>query len=305
MTTDNTKTHTDIKSDGWIARLPAFMRPYALLARLDRPVGIWLLLLPGWWALMLSTGGVWRLNGEDIKLLLLFGLGAVVMRAAGCVLNDIYDRDLDAVVARTKSRPLASGAVSRAQAFIFLAVLLLTGAVVLFQMNFVAVLLGFLSLPLIALYPLMKRITWWPQLFLGVTFNFGALIGWAAATGTVGVPALLLYMGAIFWTLGYDTIYAHQDKDDDQLAGIKSTALKLGARSKTFVAIVYGVAFVFIALAFVMGGAGILSYLLLILPALHLAGQIKRWDEHDAQSCLQLFRSNRDFALLVLLAACV
>src|SRR5262245_15792348 len=193
--------HTDIRPESWIFVLPVPARPYAVLARLDRPVGWWLLLLPGWWAILLAGGGAFQLNMADWHVFTLFFIGAVVMRAAGCVVNDLWDRRLDQKVERTQLRPLASGEVSVKQAMIFLAVLLLIGFVILLQMNFVTILLGILTLPLILIYPVTKRITWWPQLVLGLTFNFGALMGWSAVTGAVGSSALFLYIGGVFWTL--------------------------------------------------------------------------------------------------------
>lgn len=298
------KSQSDISDQkGLIARLPNAIRPYAVLMRLDRPVGWWLLLLPGWWAIALASGGAFALNQDDLTLFLLFFVGAVIMRAAGCIINDLWDRDLDRQVARTAGRPLAAGAITPRQALFVLCGLLASGALILFQLSLVAILLGFLALPLIALYPLMKRWTWWPQIFLGLTFNFSALIGWAAVSGVVELPALLLYAGGIFWTIGYDTIYAHQDADDDALIGIKSSALKLGEKSPRWIAGFYALAFLMIAGAFTAGGAGWLSLAALVLPAAHLFLQIKRLDTNDPAICLLLFKSNRDAGLLFLLAA--
>ncbi len=289
----NTKTHTDIKREGGVEKLlPRFLRPYAALARLDRPIGMWLLLLPGWWAIMLASGGVTRMDGAAWKTFALFGIGAIVMRAAGCVVNDLWDRDLDKKVGRTSARPLASGEVNVRQAIGFLVALLGVGLIILLQMNALTILLGILSLPLIAIYPLMKRFTWWPQLFLGFTFNFGALMGWSAVTGAIEFPAVLLYVGGIFWTLAYDTIYAHQDKEDDALAGIKSTALLFGAESKKYVSVFFAIAYVLIFTA---------SQSLFLVPAaLHLAWQLHAWKPDDAASSLRVFKSNRDFGILVL-----
>lgn len=294
-------THTDINSKGWLARLPASWQPFAVLMRLDRPIGTWLLLLPGWWAIGLSSGGWLTTNAHDAWLFVLFGIGAVVMRGAGCVINDLWDRDFDRAVERTRLRPLASGAVSIKAALGFIAFLLLIGLGILLQLPFVAILLGLLTLPLIVSYPLMKRMTWWPQFFLGITFNFGALIGWAAVTGVISLPALLIYIGGILWTLGYDTIYAHQDKDDDALIGVKSTARKFGAASKRWVAGFYAGAFVLMALGFLIGGVG-MSGVLLLAAATHLVWQVKAWDMNDPASSLKLFKSNRDFGLILLLA---
>lgn len=295
-------THTDINSKGWLARLPASWQPFAVLMRLDRPIGTWLLLLPGLWTIALASGGWLTMNWHDAWLFLLFCVGAVVMRGAGCVINDLWDRDFDRAVERTKQRPLASGAVSPKQALAFLAFLLLIGLGILLQLPFTAILLGILTLPLIISYPLMKRVTWWPQFFLGITFNFGALMGWAAVTGVVSFSALLIYIGGILWTLGYDTIYAHQDKDDDALIGVKSTARKFGAASKRWVAGFYVAAFALMALGFLIGGVG-LSGVLLLAGAAHLIWQVKKWDMNDPASSLKFFKSNRDFGLILLLAA--
>lgn len=294
-------THTDINRKGWITGLPNVLQPYAILMRLDRPIGTWLLLLPGWWAIVMASGGVFQMNGQDIYLFMLFGIGAVIMRGAGCVINDLWDRDFDRAVERTKLRPLASGAVSVKQALVFLIFLLLIGLSILIQLPFVAILLGILTLPLIISYPLMKRVTWWPQFFLGITFNSGVLIGWAAVTGAVELPALLLYAGGILWTLGYDTIYAHQDKDDDALIGVKSTARRLGEHSRHWVAGFYAGAFALLALGYLLAGVG-LSGVLLLAAAAHMVWQVRTWDMNDPANSLRMFRSNRDFGLILLLA---
>ena len=295
-------TYTDINNKGWLAKLPQTWQPFAVLMRLDRPIGTWLLLLPGWWAIVLASGGVTFINREDIFLFILFGIGAVVMRGAGCVINDLWDRDFDRVVERTRLRPLASGAVSVKQALGFLVPLLFIGFIILIQMPSAAIWLGILTLPLIVSYPLMKRITWWPQLFLGITFNAGALIGWAAVTGTVELFALLLYAGGILWTLGYDTIYAHQDKDDDALIGVKSTARKLGEHSRRWVAGFYASGFILITLGFILAGAG-WSLVFVIPAACQLLWQVRTWDMNDSANSLRMFKSNRDFGLIMLLAA--
>lgn len=287
-------------------RIPAPLKPYALLARLDRPIGIWLLLLPGWWAILLASGGLRSLNFYDLKLLALFGIGAIVMRAAGCIVNDLWDRNLDAQVDRTKQRPLAAETVGLLHACAFLSLLLLAGLAILLSIpSLVTILLGILAVPLIALYPLMKRVTWWPQVFLGIVFNFGALMGWSAVTGVIGAPAALLYLGGIFWTLGYDTIYAHQDREDDLRVGIKSTALKLGVHSKKWVVGFYAVAWLLIFSAFISAGAGILSGFALLAAAGHLFWQMMRWNPNNPMNSLDIFRSNRDFGLIVLAAALI
>jgi 4-hydroxybenzoate polyprenyltransferase len=294
--------HTDIQYTSWIQRLPLSLQPYAVLARLDRPIGIWLLLLPGWWSIMLAGGGMFHTSLKAIEIFVLFGIGAIVMRAAGCVVNDLWDRRLDQKVERTAVRPLASGEISVAQACIFLGVLLGIGLLILLQMNRLTIALGILSLPLIILYPLMKRWTWWPQAFLGLTFNFGALMGWSAVTGAVGSPALLLYLGGVFWTLGYDTIYAHQDKEDDALAGIRSTALKFGAHSKEYVAMFYALAWMLMTAACWLGSKDILAVLFMLPAAWHFFHQVKTWDMNDPESSLATFRSNRGAGLWVLAA---
>jgi 4-hydroxybenzoate polyprenyltransferase len=295
--------HSDINTTGWISRLPPKIRPYMLLVRLDRPIGTWLLLLPGWWSIVLARGGAANLQGHDWYLLVLFGIGAIVMRGAGCVINDLWDRKLDRRVDRTRLRPLATGAVSTFQALIYTGCLLLIGFLILIQMNAVAVLLGCLSLGFVIIYPSMKRITWWPQAFLGLTFNFGALIGWAAVMEGVAVPALVLYAAGFFWTLGYDTIYAHQDIEDDMQVGIKSSALRLGAESKKWIMRFYAISWLLILLSFFIAHAGGFSMLVLALAGAHLAWQLRRWNPSSPKSSLKIFKSNRDFALIVLAAA--
>ena len=229
--------HTDIEREGWVGKLPVSLVPYAILARLDRPIGAWLLFLPGLWSILLARAP-W---GETIRLLILFAIGSVVMRSAGCVVNDMWDRKIDRMVARTAGRPLASGALSMSQAAVFLALLLCIGLGILLSLNRAAQLLGAASLVLVALYPAAKRVTWWPQAMLGLTFGFGAPMGYVAATGHFGLAALLLYAAVFFWILGYDTIYAHQDREDDALVGIASTA-RLFADTRPFLAACYGLA---------------------------------------------------------------
>ncbi len=292
---------TDIRFD-LVEKLPPIARPYALLMRLDRPIGWWLLLLPSWWAIMVSGGGVTGLSVYHWYLFALFFVGAIAMRGAGCIINDLWDKDLDARVERTKFRPLASGQIKPWQAIIFLILLLFFGLFVLVQTSALAFWLGMLSMVFVISYPYMKRITWWPQAFLGVTFNFGVLIGWAAVTEDIGFATLLMYVGAFFWTLGYDTIYAHQDKDDDAMIGIKSTALLFGERSKKYVAVFYGAAWGLIATCLFMMEASILSLGLIVLPGLHLMLQILNWKPNDKASSLRWFQSNRDCGLLFLLA---
>ncbi len=290
--------HTDIPADDWVERqLSPWLRPYARLMRLDRPIGTWLLLLPCWWGVVLARGSL-----ADIWYLMLFALGAVVMRGAGSVINDIYDRDIDRKVERTRSRPLASGDIKLWQALILLALLLLIGLGVLLLFNRFTIGLGIASLLLVFTYPLAKRVTWWPQLVLGLAFNLGALMGWTAIHGGIGIPAFLLYVGGVFWTLAYDTIYAHQDKRDDALIGVKSLALKLGERSRPWIALFYAAALVLIALAGLTAGLGKSFLVLLGIAAAHAVWMLTVWNPDDPANCLKRFRANRDFGLIVLLA---
>ena len=293
---------SDINITGWIANLPTSWQPYAVLMRLDRPIGWWLLLLPGWWGIVLGANGAQGMFLSDIRLMVIFFIGAVIMRGAGCIINDLWDRDLDKQVERTKLRPLASGQVSMVGAISFLAYLLFTAFIILLMTSGITILLGVLSLIFVAVYPLMKRITWWPQAFLGLTFNFGALMGWSAATHKLELEAWFLYAAGFFWTLGYDTIYAHQDKDDDEVVGIKSTALLFGDRSKFWVSLFYIMTIIFLSIAFIFADAGLVSFVLLIIPVIHLVRQISDWDIYDADNSLLIFKSNRNFGLLVLLA---
>ena len=287
---------SDIRPDDWVERrLPAAFRPYARLARLDRPIGTWLLLFPGWWGIALAAR-----RWPDPVLMALFALGALVMRGAGCTLNDIADRHYDGQVARTRLRPLPSGAVSIAQAICFLIVQLAIGAAVLFSLNWVSVLLGFLVLILIGTYPFMKRITYWPQLFLGLNFNWAALLGWTAVTGAIGRPSILLYLGGVFWTLGYDTIYAHQDKEDDVRIGVKSSALALGDKTRPWLFIFYGAALTLWGAAGQAVGLGLLFWAGLALTGLHFIWQAGRVDIDDPADCLAKFRSNRIVGWLLL-----
>ena len=290
--------HTDIRREGLSGWLPAPLVPYALLMRLDRPIGSWLLFLPGLWAFA-AVAPSW---GRGIWLTFLFGLGAVVMRGAGCVVNDLWDRDLDRQVERTAARPLASGAVSARQALVFLAGLLVVGLVILLQLPRAAIWLGVASLVPIALYPLAKRVTDWPQAVLGIVFTWAAPTGWAAATGALSPPALLLWAAGFGWTLAYDTIYAHQDREDDALVGIRSSALTLGERTRPFLAVAFTGCLALVATAGLRAGLGPAFLVGLLLPAGHFAWQWWRIDIHDPALCLRLFRSNRDAGLLIALA---
>jgi 4-hydroxybenzoate polyprenyltransferase len=286
----------DIHGNDWIERfLPAAAWPYARLARLDRPIGTWLLLFPGWWGIALAAP-----QWPDLRLMALFALGAVVMRGAGCTLNDIADRHYDGRVARTRLRPLPSGAVSVRQAVGFLLVQLAVGGAVLFSLNRISVLLGIAVLGLIGSYPFMKRVTYWPQVFLGLNFNWGALLGWTAVAGTLGRPALLLYLGGIFWTIGYDTIYAHQDKEDDALIGVKSSALALGQHTRPWLFVFYAAAVLFWGMAGWVVGCGGLFWAGLAAATLQLLWQAACVDIDRPADCLAKFRSNRAVGWLML-----
>lgn len=290
--------HTDIRAQGWVAHLPRGWQAYALLMRLDRPIGIWLLLLPGLWAFALAAPD-W---GTGLWLALLFGLGAAIMRGAGCIVNDLWDRDLDKLVSRTAARPLASGAVSAKRATLFLVVLLALGLAILLSLNLLSIGLGVLSLLPVALYPAAKRVTNWPQAVLGLTFSWAALMGYAAATGRLDGAAFALYAAAFLWILGYDTIYAHQDREDDAMVGIRSSALTLGERTRPFLVACYGGVVALLALAGWLGGSGPWFWPALLVPAAHLGWQVARLDIHDAPLCLRLFQSNRQTGLLIALA---
>jgi 4-hydroxybenzoate polyprenyltransferase len=282
----------------WVDGLaPAWTRPYLRLARLDRPIGSWLLLMPCWW----STGLAAVHAGSNVNLwhLLLFFIGAFAMRGAGCTWNDIVDRDLDRRVERTRSRPIPSGQVTVAAAAGFLVLQALVGLAVLLQFNRFTVYVGLASLAVVAVYPFMKRITYWPQIVLGLAFSWGALMGWPATFGRLDPPAFLLYAGAIAWVIGYDTIYAHQDREDDALIGIKSTALLFRERTKPMLAVFYALAVVLIACAGWSAGAGPVFALGLIAFAAHLAWQIARLDIADPVLCLEVFKSNRDAGLIL------
>jgi 4-hydroxybenzoate polyprenyltransferase len=287
--------HTDIAANGWVARLPQSWLPYLLLARLDRPIGVWLLFLPGLWGILAARPGVY----QAACLIVLFAVGALVMRAAGCVVNDLWDRDIDRRVARTAGRPLASGLLRPRQALIFLAALLLAGLAILLQLPRLAQALGAASLVLVALYPLAKRLTWWPQLMMGFTFGFGAPLGYAAAAERIDWVWATLYGAAILWDLGFDTIYAHQDREDDALVGVKSTARLLGKQTAPFLAACYSGAVGLLALAGLLAGLGDWFYLALLLPAALLGRQVAALQIDDPALCLQLFKANREVGLTV------
>jgi 4-hydroxybenzoate polyprenyltransferase len=286
-------------TNNWVDRFaPIWTRPYLRLARLDRPIGSWLLLLPCWWSAALAAVAA-RAGLPNLAHVALFFVGAFAMRGAGCTWNDIVDRDLDARVERTRSRPIPSGQVSVGQAAIFLVVQALVGLLVLLQFNAFTIAAGIASLAIVCVYPFMKRFTYWPQIVLGLAFSWGALMGWAAAFGRLDAPALLLYAGAICWVIGYDTIYAHQDREDDALIGVKSTALLFGERTKPMLSVFYGLAVILIGAAGLAAGSGIVFGVGLLAFAGHLAWQVRRLDINDPDLCLMLFKSDRDAGLIL------
>jgi 4-hydroxybenzoate polyprenyltransferase len=283
----------------WVdTHAPPWSRPYLRLSRLDRPIGSWLLLMPCWWSAALAAGVIGKV-GQLPLIIVLFFIGAFVMRGAGCTWNDITDRDLDAMVERTRSRPIPAGQVSVPQAAAFLVVQALIGLAVLLQFNRFAILTGIASLVIVAVYPFMKRITWWPQIVLGLAFSWGALMGFAVTLGRLDAAAFALYAGSIAWVIGYDTIYAHQDAEDDALIGIKSTALLFGARTHQALIAFYGLAVALIAVALELAGAGLPAWIGLAAFATHLVWQIRRLEISDPALCLRIFKSNRDAGLLL------
>ena len=290
----------DAPPANWVDRFaPEAWRPYLRLMRADRPIGTWLLLLPCWQGLGLAAVADSPRWG-DLWIFIACGIGAVVMRGAGCVLNDVADRNFDGKVERTKSRPIPSGAVTVKQAVAFMGALCLIGLMILLTLNKAALWLGVLSLIPVAIYPFMKRVTWWPQFFLGIAFNWGALLAWAAHAGNLSLAPVLLYLGGICWTLGYDTIYAHQDKEDDALIGVKSTARLFGANTQAWMMRFYAGAVLLAGAAGWVAGGGWPFWLGLLGYAAHLAWQIRTLLIDDPARCLKLFRANRDAGLLLM-----
>ena len=298
----------DAVERSWVDRAPARWQPYLRLARLDRPIGTWLLFWPCVFGLALGAATQQRglfSAPRDWLLLLLFALGAIVMRGAGCTYNDIVDRDIDARVERTRGRPIPSGAITIKQAWQFAAAQCAVGLAILLCLNGFSIALGALSLILIGIYPFMKRVTWWPQAWLGLTFNWGALLGFAAQADRISAAALVLYAGCFFWTLGYDTIYALQDIEDDALAGVKSTARLFGRHARTWILLFYLMAFGFLAAAAGFGFRSGIAALLLLPVLAHFIWQARQLDIEDARLSLKLFRANRDAGALIALALLV
>lgn len=291
----------DAPPGNWVDRYaPEYARPYLRLARLDRPIGVWLLLLPCWWGVALAE--VSRASPfPNLWFLVLFAIGALVMRAAGCAYNDYVDRHYDAKVSRTASRPIPSGQITPSAALAFAAVCSLAGLMVLLQFNAFTIRLGVASLILVAIYPFLKRYTYWPQVALGLAFNWGALVGWSAVTGGIGLPAILLYFGSVLWTIGYDTIYAHQDKEDDLMLGLKSTAIRFGSKTTSSVGGLYTGAAILWLLAGLFAGTHLIYITAVLLVSAQMAWQVTTLDIADAQNCLARFRSNRDVGLVIFL----
>ncbi|WP_372604543.1 4-hydroxybenzoate octaprenyltransferase [Actibacterium sp.] len=296
---------SDAVRGNWVDRLaPPRARPYLRLSRADRPIGTWLLLLPCWWGVLLAANATgWR--WFDLWIIIGCGAGAWLMRGAGCTWNDITDRDIDGRVARTRSRPIPSGQVTTKQAGLWMAAQALIAFCILITFNGNAIYLGITSLALVAIYPFAKRFTWWPQVFLGLAFNWGALLAWTAHTGALGLPAILLYLAGICWTIFYDTIYAHQDKEDDALIGVKSTARLFGDNTPQILRLFQMLTLILMTAAMVaalMNGAGLPRLVLAVLGVLamgwHMSWQLGRLQTDDADTCLMLFRANRDTGLI-------
>ncbi len=282
----------------WVDQSPKGLRPYLRLMRMDRPIGSWLLFWPCAFGLIIGAATEGRMFPDPAHIFLM-GIGSVVMRGAGCTYNDIIDRDIDAQVARTRGRPIPSGAVSVAAAWVLVVTLSLMGFVILMTFNLLTIILGISSLLLVAIYPFMKRITWWPQIWLGLTFNWGAILGFTAETGELTLPVLVLYAGCFFWTLGYDTIYAHQDKEDDALIGVKSTARRLNLLTKPWLYGFFSATFFLILIAGLLAGLGIVFAIALLAAGVHMIWQLHTLDTERPLLCLKLFRSTRDTGALI------
>jgi 4-hydroxybenzoate polyprenyltransferase len=299
--TERTSPVADAPPGNWVDRYaPEGARPYLRLARLDRPIGLWLLLLPCWLAVGLAEVAMEQ-PYPSLWLLMLFAIGALAMRSAGCAYNDYIDRDYDAQAARTASRPIPSGQVTPAEALAFAAVCTLIGFMVLLQFNTFTIWLGSASLILVAVYPFLKRFTHWPQIALGLTFNWGALVGWSAVVGALNAPAFILYFGSVLWTIGYDTIYAHQDREDDLMLGLKSTAIRFGEDTMTWVGGLYAGAVTLWLLAGYFAGTHLIYFTAVVLVSLQMAWQVMTLNPADPGNCLRRFRSNRDVGLVIFL----
>ena len=291
----------DAPPSNWVDRwAPESWRPYLRLGRFDRPIGAWLLLFPCWWSQTLAqiAAGETFLN---FGYLVLFAIGALSMRAAGCAYNDYIDRDIDAKVHRTANCPIPSGRVSPEAALVFVAAMACIGLAVLLNFNWFTIWLAISSLLIVAAYPFAKRVIPYPQLVLGFAFSWGALVGWAAVKGSLGLPALALFTGCVFWTIGYDTIYAHQDKEDDALLGLGSTALKFGDNTVSTVGALYGLAAIFWLVAGALAGAHLVYFLAVALVFLQMSWQVATLDVDDSANCLRRFQSNRDVGVAVFL----
>ena len=301
LPSERSKPVADAPVGNWADRYaPEAARPYLRLARLDRPIGLWLLLLPCCWSVGLAEVALER-PYPNPWLLTLFAIGAIVMRAAGCAYNDYIDRDYDAQTARTTSRPIPSGQVTPAEALAFAAVCSFVGLIVLIQFNTYTIKLGMASLILVAVYPFLKRFTHWPQIALGLVFNWGALVGWSTVTGSLALPAFLLYAGSVLWTMGYDTIYTHQDRETDLLLGLKSTAIRFGDDTMTWVGGLYAGAVLLWLLAGFFAGTHLIFFSAVVLVSLQMAWQVTTLDVSDPANCLRRFRSNRDVGLVMFL----
>ena len=295
----NAPSASDIEVDHWILRIaPQSWRPYLRLIRADRPIGTWLLLIPCLWSVTIASN-VAGLGAPNPWYIALFTVGSFVMRGAGCAINDLWDRDIDARVARTATRPIASGEISVVAGLIFLAGLLLVGLVVLLQFNTSTITLGVASLGLVATYPLMKRVTYWPQAFLGLTFNWGALLAWVAVEVAISETTVMIYIACILWTLGYDTIYGHQDKEDDIHVGVKSSSIKLGEKTKPFVMVMYAGTTVLLGIAGSMVGLNWVYFAALGVVAMQFTWQVLTLDIDNPDNCLARFKSNRDAGLII------
>ncbi|SMR81739.1 4-hydroxybenzoate polyprenyltransferase [Aliiroseovarius halocynthiae] len=306
---DPTGQVSDAYTGNWVDhRAPAWSRPYLRLSRADRPIGTWLLLLPCWWSLLLATASTGRFGWYDAWIMLGCAIGSFLMRGAGCTWNDITDRDIDSKVERTKSRPIPSGQVTVKQAMVWMGLQALISFGILLTFNWATILLGIAALLPVAIYPFAKRFTWWPQAFLGIAFNWGALVGWVAHTGSLGLAPIALYAAGIAWTLFYDTIYAYQDTEDDALIGVKSTARLFGENSRTWLRVFLVVTVVLAALGVVLAlipGANALTLVVSMGGAWfmgwHLAWQLRKLDTDNPETCMKLFRSNRDAGLIFVL----